>query len=141
MSIEYRIGDVFDRLAEIPDNSIDLIVTSPPFLALRSYLPDDHEHKHLEIGSEPTPAEFIDTLLALTAEWGRVLAPHGSLCVELGDTYSGSGGAGGDYNANGLRDGQQKFRGSGWHRSGNEAEGRYRPTAAASARSVFPSHR
>ena len=89
MSIEYRIGDVFERLAEIPDNSIDLIVTSPPFLALRSYLPDDHEHKHLEIGSEPTPAEFIDTLLTLTAEWGRVLAPHGSLCVELGDTFSG----------------------------------------------------
>ena len=66
-----------------------------------------------------------------TAEWGRVLAPHGSLCVQLGATYSGSGGAGGDYNANGLRDGQQKFRGSGWHRSGNEAQGRYRSTAAA----------
>jgi site-specific DNA-methyltransferase (adenine-specific) len=91
MSIEYRVGDVFDRLAEIPDGSIDLIVTSPPFLALRSYLPSDHPDKHKEIGSEPTPAEFIDTLLALTAEWGRVLAPHGSLCVELGDTYSGIG--------------------------------------------------
>jgi site-specific DNA-methyltransferase (adenine-specific) len=92
MSLEYRIGDVFDRLAEIPDASIDLIVTSPPFLALRSYLPADHPDKHKEIGSEPTPAEFIDTLLALSAEWGRVLAPHGSLCVELGDTFSGSSG-------------------------------------------------
>jgi hypothetical protein len=51
-------------------------------------------------------------MLALSAEWGRVLAPHGSLCVELGDTYSGSGGAGGDYNADGLRDGQQRFSGS-----------------------------
>lgn len=112
MSLEYRIGDVFDRLAEIPDGSIDLIVTSPPFLALRSYLPADHPDKHKEIGSEPTPAEFIDTLLALSAEWGRVLAPHGSLCVELGDTYSGSGGSGGDYNADGLREGQRKFDGS-----------------------------
>ena len=111
MSIEYRIGDVFDRLAEIPDGSVDLIVTSPPFLALRSYLPADHPDKHKEIGSEPTPAEFIDTLLALTAEWGRVLAPHGSICVELGDTFSGSGGAGGDYsNADGLRSGQATFR-------------------------------
>lgn len=110
--IEYRIGDVFDRLAEIPDGSIDLIVTSPPFLALRSYLPADHPDKHKEIGSEPTPAEFLDTLYALSAEWGRVLAPHGSLCVELGDTFSGSGGAGGDYNAGGLRDGQGKFDGA-----------------------------
>src|SRR6188768_3211707 len=90
MSLEYRIGDVFERLAEIPDGSIDLIVTSPPFLALRSYLPADHPDKSKEIGSEATPADFIDTLLALTAEWGRVLAPHGSLCVELGDTYSGN---------------------------------------------------
>ena len=113
MTLDYRIGDVFDRLAEIPDGSIDLIVTSPPFLALRSYLPADHPDKSLEIGSEPTPAAFIDTLLALSAEWGRVLAPHGSLCVELGDTFAGSGGAGGDYNPGGLRDGQDKFDGSG----------------------------
>jgi hypothetical protein len=69
VSLEYRIGDVFDRLAEIPDGTIDLIVTSPPFLALRSYLPADHPDKAREIGSEATPADFIDTLLALTAEW------------------------------------------------------------------------
>jgi site-specific DNA-methyltransferase (adenine-specific) len=94
MSLELRIGDVFERMAEIPDGSIDLIVTSPPFLALRSYLPADHPDKAKEIGSEATPAAFIDTLLALSAEWGRVLAPHGSLCVELGDTYSGAGGYG-----------------------------------------------
>jgi hypothetical protein len=112
MSIEYRVGDVRDRLAEIPDGSIDLVVSSPPFLALRSYLPADHPDKHREIGSEPTPAEFIDTLLALTAEFDRVLAPHGSICIELGDTFSGSGGAGGDYNAGGLRDGQGKSDGS-----------------------------
>jgi DNA modification methylase len=92
---EYLIGDVFDVLASMPDASVDLVLTSPPFLALRSYLPADHPDKHKEIGSEPTPAEFLDTLLALTAEWGRVLAPHGSICVELGDTYSGSTSTGG----------------------------------------------
>lgn len=99
-------------MAEIPDDSIDLIMTSPPFLALRSYLPADHPDKAKEIGSEPTPAEFIDTMLALTAEWDRVLAPHGSICIELGDTYSGSGGSGGDYAKDGLRDGQNAFDGS-----------------------------
>jgi site-specific DNA-methyltransferase (adenine-specific) len=112
VKLEYRIGDVFDQLAEIPDDSIDLIVSSPPFLALRSYLPDDHPDKGKEIGQEPTPAAFIDTHLALAAEYARVLAPHGTLCYEIGDTYSGSGGAGGDYNDDGLRDGQSKFKGS-----------------------------
>ncbi len=87
--ITLHIGDVFEQLAKIPDGSIDLIVTSPPFLALRSYLPEDHPDKDLEIGSESGPAAFLDTMMALSAEWGRVLAPHGSLCVELGDTYSG----------------------------------------------------
>lgn len=88
-SIQYRVGDVFDRLAEIPDNSVDLIVSSPPFLALRSYLPADHPDKDKEIGSEPTPAAFIQTHLELAAEYARVLAPHGSLCYEIGDTYAG----------------------------------------------------
>lgn len=112
MNARYLIGDVYDRMNEIPDGSVDLVVTSPPFLALRSYLPADHPNKAKEIGSEATPADFLDTLLALTAEWGRVLAPHGSLCVELGDTYSGAGGAGGDYGPDGLRGGQSKFKGS-----------------------------
>ena len=90
--IDYRIGDTRDLTAALPDGSVHLVATSPPFLALRSYLPADHEHKHAEIGSEPDPATFLDTLLALTAEWGRVLAPWGSIAIELGDTYSGSRG-------------------------------------------------
>jgi len=106
-------GDVFDVLATIEDGSVDLVLTSPPFLALRSYLPADHPDKHREIGAEPDPASFLATLLALTAEWRRVLAPHGSICVELGDTYSGSGGGGGDYLEGGIREGQSQFAGSG----------------------------
>jgi site-specific DNA-methyltransferase (cytosine-N4-specific) len=108
----FYIGDALDVMSRIPDASIDLIVTSPPFLALRSYLPAGHPDKGKEIGSEATPAAFLTTLLALTREWRRVLAPHGSICVELGDTYAGSGGAGGDYNADGLRDGAPRFSGA-----------------------------
>ena len=100
---EYLIGDVFDVLATMPDASVDLVLTSPPFLALRSYLPADHPDKHKEIGSEPTPAEFLDTLLALTAEWGRVLAPHGSICVELGDSYAGGNAVGTDHKTKSSR--------------------------------------
>jgi len=113
MTVDYRVGDVRDVMATIiPDGSVDLIASSPPFLALRSYLPAGHESKGAEIGSEANPAAFLDTLLALTAEWGRVLAPHGSIAIELGDTFAGSGGAGGDYNEGGLREDSPKFTGS-----------------------------
>lgn len=108
----YLIGDTREVVASLPDNSVDLILTSPPFLALRSYLPADHPDKAREIGSEATPADFLDVLLDLTEEWARVLAPHGSIAVELGDTYAGSGGGGGDYNEGGRRDGQARFLGS-----------------------------
>jgi site-specific DNA-methyltransferase (adenine-specific) len=91
VSLRYHIGDTLDLVRQLPDDSVDLIVTSPPFLALRSYLPADHPDKHREIGSEATPADFLDTLLGLTGEWLRVLAPHGSICVELGDTYASGG--------------------------------------------------
>ena len=107
-----HIGDVFDVMATMPDGTIDLVLTSPPFLALRSYLPADHPDKGKEIGSEPTPAAFLDTMLALTAEWGRLLTPTGSIAIELGDTYAGSGGGGGDYLPGGIREGQQQFAGS-----------------------------
>jgi len=110
VSTRLLIGDAFDRMAQLDDGSFDLIVTSPPFGWLRSYLPDDHPQKHLEIGSEATPAEYLDILLALTAEWRRLLAPHGSLAVELGDTYAGSGGAGGDYGDEGWRAGQLTYK-------------------------------
>ncbi len=125
----YYIGDVFDVMATLPDASVDLVLTSPPFLALRSYLPADHPDKAKEIGSEPTPAAFLDTLLALTAEWRRLLAPHGSIAVELGDTYSGSGGAGGDYNDGGMRAQQPKFR-QGTPRWDGRPDGQVRTTTS-----------
>lgn len=109
-TITYHVGDVFQVMADMPDGSVDLILTSPPFLAVRSYLPDDHPDKDLEIGQEPDPAAFVDTLLRLAAEWRRILAPHGSLVVELGDTYAGSGGPGGNVITGGSRDGQPRWK-------------------------------
>jgi hypothetical protein len=110
----YLVGDVHEMLATLEDNSVDLVMSSPPFLALRSYLAHDHPDKGKEIGSESTPANFIDALLDVVEACDRVLAPHGTLAFELGDTYSGSGGAGGDYNEEcvGLRAGQERFDGS-----------------------------
>ena len=73
------------------DESVDLIVTSPPYFALRSYH-DGGEHYDGQIGAEPTPAAFLEALWAVTAECWRVLKPSGSLFVNLGDSYAGSGG-------------------------------------------------
>jgi len=77
----------------LADNSVDLIVTSPPYFALRSYT-DGGEHYDGQIGSEPTPQDFLGALWAVTRECRRVLKPSGSLWVNLGDKYSGSGAPG-----------------------------------------------
>jgi hypothetical protein len=114
-------GDVRDQLPTLPDDSVDLVTCSPPFWRQRAYLPFGHPLKRREIGQEASPAAFLDVLLELTAEFRRVLAPHGSIAIELGDTMAGSGGAGGDYNDGGFRDGQPKWAGSGVARSLEES--------------------
>lgn len=110
----FVIGDVFDGLAALKaeGTQVDLVLTSPPFLALRSYLPPDHPDKGKEIGAEPTPAAFLSTMLDVVEACAEVLTPTGTLAFEFGDTYAGSGGGGGDYNPGGLREGQQVFSGS-----------------------------
>lgn len=76
----------------LADESVDLIVTSPPYFGLRSYT-DGGEHYAGQIGSEATPREFLEALHACTREWVRVLKPEGSLFVNLGDKYAGVGGS------------------------------------------------
>lgn len=73
----------------LPDDSVDLCITSPPYFALRSYQ-DADGHYTGQIGSELTPTDFIDALLAATQEMVRVLKPTGSIWVNLGDKYAGS---------------------------------------------------
>jgi DNA modification methylase len=71
--------------------SVDLIVTSPPYFALRSYR-DGGEHYDGQIGSEASPSAFLDALIECTADWLKVLRPGGSMFVNLGDKRAGSGG-------------------------------------------------
>ena len=68
----FLVGDVFDVMAGLEDDSFDLVLTSPPFLALRSYLPADHPDKGKEIGSEPSPAEVMDVPTNSVATSGLV---------------------------------------------------------------------
>jgi DNA modification methylase len=71
----------------LPDETVDLIVTSPPYFGLRSYQ-DGGEHYEGQVGDEATPTEYLDALIACTAEWMRVLKPGGSIFVNLGDKYA-----------------------------------------------------
>ena len=71
------------------DGTVDLIVTSPPYFAMRSYR-DDDGHIDGQIGGEPTPDQFVDALSECMVEWGRVLKPGGSVWINLGDKYAGS---------------------------------------------------
>ena len=77
-------GDARDL--PLPDDSVDLIVTSPPYFGHRSY-EDGGIPIAKQIGQEPTPAEFVDALIDATREALRVLKPSGSLWVNLGERY------------------------------------------------------
>ncbi len=76
------IGDVRARLAELPDASIDTIITSPPYVALRNYGVDG------QIGKTPDTQAWINDLRAVGRELARVLKPSGSWWLNLGDSYS-----------------------------------------------------
>jgi len=77
----------------LPDASVDLLITSPPYFGLRSYT-DGGEHYDGQIGSEATPREYIAALLDCTREWVRVLKPSGSMFINLGDRYDARPGSG-----------------------------------------------
>lgn len=88
MSVEIRIGDCRRLLKAMPDESVDLVCTSPPYYGLRSYLPDNHPNKDLEIGLEKTPEEHIAVLVEIFQEVRRILKPNGVLWLNYGDCYA-----------------------------------------------------
>ena len=81
---EYDIkhGDSLEVLKTLPDDCVDMCVTSPPYYALRQY--GDGER---EIGREETPEEYVAKLRDVFHEVKRVLKPTGTLWLNLGDSY------------------------------------------------------
>lgn len=69
------------RETNLPDHSVDLIVTSPPYWQKRDYGHDD------QIGLESTPDGYIAAIMECLTEWKRVLRPSGSIFLNVGDTY------------------------------------------------------
>ncbi len=75
------------NMAEIPDNSIDLIITSPPYFNIKDYSKDGYQTKsHSEkvsgqLGDISDYHTFINELLKVWQECERVLKPNGKLCI------------------------------------------------------------
>jgi len=88
VSVGLHEGDCRSVLAMLPAESVQCCVTSPPYLNLRSYLPDSHPDKALEIGSEPSPAEYVAALVEVFREVKRVLRKDGTLWLNLGSSYA-----------------------------------------------------
>lgn len=105
------LGDCLEVMRTLPAESVQCCVTSPPYYGLRSYVDSDHPDKPLEIGTEETPEAYVAKLVDVFREVRRVLRDDGVLWLNLGDSYNGSGGAGGDYSSGGLKEGQPKYPG------------------------------
>ena len=89
MSPTWRVlvGDVREKLAELPDASVQCVVTSPPYWGLRDYGVEG------QIGLEPTPDAFVASLVDVFQGVWRVLKDDGVCWLNLGDSYAGSFGA------------------------------------------------
>lgn len=74
-------GDALDRLTALPDNSIDCVITSPPYFRLRNYQVDG------QLGLEDTVDTWVTELRAVTRALHRVLRPTGTFWLNLGDSY------------------------------------------------------
>jgi site-specific DNA-methyltransferase (adenine-specific) len=77
------VGDAVERLRQLPDQSVDAIVTSPPYHLLRRYHAGDQE-----IGTEPAVGEYVESIVAVFDELARVLKPTGVAWLNIGDSYS-----------------------------------------------------
>jgi DNA modification methylase len=161
-NLTLHFGDNRDILPTLPEDSVDCVLTSPPYWGLRTYgeqatsiwggskdcehdfidneeivrmnktkwkegnkimdEADLHEYRKRgdstcrcgawrgELGLEPTWQLYITHMVEISSLLKRVLKPTGSYYLVMGDTYAGSGGAGGDYNPGGMREGQPKYR-------------------------------
>ena len=106
-------GDCLEKLKQLPDGIVDCCVTSPPYYGLRDYGTGtwvggdpncNHEEakysicprrgavrEDMQIGLEDTPEEYVEKLVSVFREVRRVLKDDGTLWLNIGDSYSGSG--------------------------------------------------
>jgi DNA modification methylase len=88
MTVSVMIGDCITSMQSMSEKSVQCCVTSPPYFGLRDYGVDG------QIGLEDTPDAFVQRLVGVFKEVKRVLKDDGTLWLNIGDSYNGSGGQG-----------------------------------------------
>jgi DNA modification methylase len=93
VTIHYRddwltvmLGDCRDVMRSMPAESVHMVVTSPPYWGLRDYGSPG------QLGLEPTPEAYVESMVAVFREVRRVLRSDGTVWLNLGDSYAGSWG-------------------------------------------------
>ena len=81
-------GDALEVLKTLPKESVDMCITSPPYWSLRDYEAEG------QLGAEEHYQEYIDKLCDIFDEVKRMIFPHGTCWVNIGDSYSSSGARG-----------------------------------------------
>lgn len=76
MKREILIGDCFELIKNLPDNSVDLVITSPPYSDIVNYGKQVSTQK---------PDDYVDWILPLFKEIYRVLKPSGSFILNIND--------------------------------------------------------
>ena len=77
------------KMSELPDESVQLIVTSPPYFNIKDYSKDGYqsakhsESKQSDIGACSSFDDYISNLLQVWNECERVLKPNGKLCINV----------------------------------------------------------
>ena len=102
---EFLVGDALEQLRRLPAQSVHCVVTSPPYFRLRDYgVPG-------QIGLEASGEEYLDRMVQVFRLARRVLRRDGTLWLNMGDGYVGSG-RGNDYDSSleGSRDHQAECR-------------------------------
>ena len=113
ISWEVREGDALEQLREMPDESVQCCVTSPPYWGLRDYGVDG------QLGIEETPEKFVASMVEVFAEVRRALRTDGTLWLNIGDSYAARktgrtdqgrdiGGRGGNYGDGSFAPGVQR---------------------------------
>ena len=78
-------GDIREMARQLPDDTFQCVVTSPPYWGVRDYGVDN------QIGAEPDLYQYIERLVAVFRELRRALKPDGTFWLNIGNTYSSGG--------------------------------------------------
>jgi len=101
---ELHIGDAESTLRDLPAESVQTCITSPPYWGLRDYGEEG------QLGLEDTPDEYVQKLVDVFREVRRVLRDNGTLWLNLGDSYFGGGYSNHDINSEEWNESAGDFR-------------------------------